>query len=66
MPNLNYVRMTLPNQNCNDEEMKSRLNLGNSSYIPVHRLLPSHLTKNLKLAETVTSCVILHDIYPFH
>jgi hypothetical protein len=42
---LKNLGITLPNQNC-IEEMKSRLNFGNSSFTPVHSLLPSLYLKS--------------------
>jgi hypothetical protein len=38
-----HLRITLTNQSCNDEEIQSRLNLGNSCYCSVQSLLPSNL-----------------------
>jgi hypothetical protein len=45
-----YLGMTLTDQNSIQEEIKSRLKLGNACYYLVHNLLSSRLlTKNLKL-----------------
>jgi hypothetical protein len=44
------VRMTLKNQNCIHEKVRSRLNLGNNYYHSVQNLLSSHLfSVNLKI-----------------
>jgi hypothetical protein len=37
------------NQNCNHEEIQSRLNLGNACYHLVQNLLPPCLSKNVKI-----------------
>jgi hypothetical protein len=45
-----YLRMTLTNQNDIHDEIKSRLNLGNTCYCSVQNLLSSCLiSKNLKI-----------------
>jgi len=45
-----YLRTTLINQNSIQEEIKSRLKSGNSSYHSVQKLLSSSLlSKNLKI-----------------
>jgi len=47
---LNYLGTTLTNQNSVQEEIKSRLKLGNACYYPVQNLLSSRLlSKNLKI-----------------
>jgi hypothetical protein len=38
-----YLEMTLTDQNCMNEEIKSRLNLGNACYYSVQSHLSSHL-----------------------
>jgi hypothetical protein len=48
--NPEYFRTTATYQNCVQEEVKSRLNLGNACYHSVQNLLSSHLlSKNLKI-----------------
>jgi hypothetical protein len=45
-----YFVMTVTNQNCFHEEIKSRLSFGNASYYPVQNFLSSYLlSKNLIL-----------------
>jgi len=45
-----YLRTTLTNQNSIQEEIKSRLKSGNTSYHLVQNILPSNLLcKNLKI-----------------
>ena len=45
-----YLGTTLTNQNCNAEEIKSRLRSGNACYHSVQNLLSSRLLfKNLKI-----------------
>ena len=45
-----YLGTTLTNQNSIQEEIKSRLKLGNACYYSVQNLLPSSfLSKNLKI-----------------
>jgi len=45
-----YLGTTLRNQNSIQEEIKSRLKLGNACYYSVQNLLPSKLlSKNLKI-----------------
>ena len=47
---LKYLGKTLTNQNSIQEEIKSRLKLGNACYHSVQNLLPSSfLSKNLKI-----------------
>jgi hypothetical protein len=41
-----YLGATLANQNCFQEEIKSRLNSGNTCYHAVQNLLSSHLLSN--------------------
>jgi sorting nexin-29 len=48
--NFKYLGTTLTDQNCMQEEIKSRLNLGNSCYHLVQRLLSSRLlSRNVKV-----------------
>jgi hypothetical protein len=45
-----YLGTTLTDQNCNNEEIDSRLNPGNACYHSFHRLLSSHLlSRNVKV-----------------
>jgi hypothetical protein len=45
-----YLGITLTDQNCMHEEIKSRLNSGNACYHSVQSLLPSRmLSKNVKV-----------------
>ena len=47
-----YLGVTLRNQNSIQEEIKSRLKLGNACYHSVQNLLPSSLlSKNLKITQ---------------
>ena len=58
-----YLGMTLTNQNSIQEEVKSRLKLGNACYHSVQKLLSSSLlTKNLKIKiyRTIILPVVLH------
>jgi hypothetical protein len=48
-----YLDMIVPNQILMQEEIKSRLNLGNTCYHSVHNLLSSYLlSKNIKIEYT--------------
>jgi hypothetical protein len=50
---IKYLVMTVPNQNLIQEEVKRRLNSGNTCYRSVQNLLSSHLLlKNLKIRIT--------------
>jgi hypothetical protein len=45
-----YLETTLTDQNCINEEIKSRLNSGNAYYHSVQSLLSSHLlSRNIKV-----------------
>jgi hypothetical protein len=58
-----YLGTTLTDQNCRQEEIKSRLNLGNACYHLVLSLLSSHLlSKNVKVKiyKIVILPVVLH------
>jgi hypothetical protein len=44
-----YLGMTVTNQNLIEEEIKRRLNFGIACYHSVQNLLPSPLSKNVKL-----------------
>jgi hypothetical protein len=44
-----YLNMTVTHQNLIHEKIMSRLNLGNACYHSVHNLLPSRLSKNVKI-----------------
>jgi hypothetical protein len=47
---LKYLGGTITDQNCMQEEIKSRLNLGNACYHSVQSLLPSRLlSRNVKV-----------------
>jgi hypothetical protein len=58
-----YLGTTLTDQNCIQEEMKSRLNLGNACYHSVQNLLSSRiLSKNvwIKIYRTIILPVVLY------
>jgi hypothetical protein len=58
-----YLRTTVTNQNLIHEEIKSRLNSGNSCYHSIQNLLSSHLlSKNIKIRiyRTVVLPVVLY------
>ena len=58
-----YLGTTLTNKNSMQEEIKSRLKLGNAYYYSVQNLLsPSLLPKNLKIkiCRTIILPVVLH------
>jgi hypothetical protein len=60
---LKYFVMTLTNQNCMYEEIKSSLNSGNACYQFVHNLLSSHmLSKNIgiKIYRSIILPVVLY------
>jgi hypothetical protein len=60
---LKYLGMTLTNQNDFHDEVKNRLNLGNTCYYSVQNLLSSHLiSKNLKIKvyKTVILPIVLY------
>ena len=49
-----YLGTTLTNKNCIQEEIKSRLQLGNACYYSVQNLLsPSLLSKKLKIRQDI-------------
>jgi hypothetical protein len=51
-----YLGMTLTNQNCILEEIKSRANSKNACYHPVQNLSSSHLlSKNIKITRYRTT-----------
>ena len=57
---LKYLGTTLTNQNSIQEEIKSRLKLGNACYYSVQSLLSSRLlSKNLKIKIRVYRTIIL-------
>jgi hypothetical protein len=58
-----YLGTTLTDQNCRQEEIKSRLNLGNACYHLVLSLLSSHLLSRnvkVKIYKTVILPAVLH------
>jgi hypothetical protein len=58
-----YLGTTLTDQNCMQEEIKSRLNSGNACYHSVQSLLSSrHLSRNVKVKsyKTVILLVVLY------
>jgi hypothetical protein len=63
MAKFKYLGMTLANQNDICDEIKSRLNSGNSCYSSVQNLLSSHLISNklkIKIYRTVILPVVLY------
>jgi hypothetical protein len=50
------------NQNLINEVIKRRLNLGNTCYNSVQNILPSHLSKNVKIKmyKSITLLVVLY------
>jgi hypothetical protein len=54
-----YLRTTVTNQNPIQEEIKRRLNLGNTSYHSVQKLLSSHL-----LPKTIKIIIYKTIIFP--
>jgi hypothetical protein len=60
---LKYLRTTLTDQNCMQEEIKSRLNSRNACYHWVQSLLPSHLLSRnvkVKIYKTIILPVVLY------
>jgi hypothetical protein len=60
---LKYLGTTLTDQNCMQEEIKSRLNLGNACYHLVQNLLSSRLLSRnvkVKIYETIIVPVVLY------
>jgi hypothetical protein len=60
---LKYLRTTVTDQNCMQEEIKSRLNSGNACYLSVQSLLPSHLLSRnvkVKMYKTIILPVVLY------
>jgi hypothetical protein len=58
-----YLRITGTNQNLNQEEIKRRLNLGNSCYHSDQNLLSSRLLPknvNIRIYKIITSPVVLY------
>jgi hypothetical protein len=58
-----YIGTTLTDQNCMQEEIKSRLNSGNTCYHLVQRLLSSHLLSRnvkVKIYKTIILPVVLY------
>ena len=52
-----YLGTTLTNQNCIQEDIKSRLKSGNACYLLVQNLLCSSLlSKNLKIKISIQNC----------
>jgi hypothetical protein len=57
-----YLGITLTDQNCIHEEIKSRLNSGNACYHSVQSLLSSHLLSRnvkVKIYRTITLPIVL-------
>jgi hypothetical protein len=58
-----YLGATLTDQNCIQEEIRSRLNLGNACYHAVQNLLSSHLLSRnvkIKICNTIILSVVLY------
>jgi hypothetical protein len=58
-----YLGTTLTDQNCNHEEIKSKLNSGNACYHSVQSLLSSHLLSRnvkVKIYKTIILPVVLY------
>jgi hypothetical protein len=52
-----YLGTTLTDQNCMQEEIKSRLNSGNACHHSVQSLLSSHLlSRNVKASSSIPAC----------
>jgi hypothetical protein len=59
-----YLGTTLTDQNCMQEEIKSRLNSGNAYYHSVQSLLSSRLLSRnvkVKICKTIILPVVLYD-----
>ena len=65
MEEFKYLGRTLTNQNCIQEEIKSRLKLGNACYHSVQNLLSSSLLSknlNIKIYRTIILPVFCMDV----
>jgi hypothetical protein len=64
-----YLVTTLADQNCLNEEIKSRLNIGNVCYHLVQTLLSSHLLSRnvkVKIYKTIDLLVVLNGCETWH
>jgi hypothetical protein len=58
-----YLGITLTDQNCMHEEIKSRLNSGNACYHSVQSLLPSRLLSRKIKVKIYKTIILPVDLY---